>query len=39
VLQGDPQRYYRALRDNAVADVTDAPFYEMRMPQGTTMNM
>lgn len=30
VLNGDPQRYYRALRENAVGDVIDAPFYELR---------
>lgn len=29
VLQGDPTRYYRAMRDHA-ADVVDAPFYEMQ---------
>lgn len=34
VLSGDPRRYYRALRDNAVGDVVEAPFYEMRMAQG-----
>jgi flavorubredoxin len=32
VLKGDPQRYYRALRQNAVGDVIEAPFYELRMP-------
>lgn len=32
VLTGDPSRYYRALRDNTVGDVLDAPFYEIRMP-------
>jgi flavorubredoxin len=36
VLQGDPKRYYRALRQNAVGDVTDAPFYEFRLPAGTS---
>jgi flavorubredoxin len=35
VLTGDPRRYYRALRKNAVGDVVDAPFYEMRMSPGT----
>jgi flavorubredoxin len=30
VLAGNPQRYYRALRDNPVGDVLDAPFYDMR---------
>lgn len=30
VLTGDPRRYYRALRENVVGDVVDAPFYEMR---------
>lgn len=34
VLTGDPRRYYQALRHNAVADITGAPFYEMRMPPG-----
>lgn len=34
VLTGDPRRYYRALRENVVGDVVDAPFYEMRMPPG-----
>lgn len=29
VLQGDPTRYYRTMRDHA-ADVVDAPFYEMQ---------
>jgi flavorubredoxin len=29
VLQGDPARYYKAMRDHA-ADVVDAPFYEMQ---------
>ena len=29
VLQGDPSRYYKAMRDHA-ADVVDAPFYEMQ---------
>ena len=28
VLQGDPQRYYRAMRKGA-ADIVDAPFYTM----------
>ncbi|MBI2372114.1 MAG: MBL fold metallo-hydrolase [Deltaproteobacteria bacterium] len=32
VLNGDPRRYYRALRENAVGDVVEAPFYEMKMP-------
>jgi flavorubredoxin len=32
VLTGDPQRYYRALRENKVGDVVGAPFYEIRMP-------
>jgi flavorubredoxin len=30
VLTGDPRRYYRALRENVVGDVVEAPFYEMR---------
>lgn len=34
VLAGDPHRYYRALRQNQVGDVVDAPFYELRMPPG-----
>lgn len=34
VLRGDPHRYYRALRDNTVGDVVDAPFYRMRVPSG-----
>ncbi len=32
VLTGDPGRYYRALRENTVGDVLDAPFYEGRLP-------
>ncbi|MBI4481899.1 MAG: MBL fold metallo-hydrolase [Acidobacteria bacterium] len=32
VLTGDPRRYYRALRQNTVGDVVQAPFYEMRNP-------
>ena len=32
VLTGDPHCYYRTLRENAVGDVVDAPFYEMRLP-------
>jgi flavorubredoxin len=32
VLTGDPRRYYRALREHAVGDVVDAPFYEMKRP-------
>ena len=32
VLAGDPSRYYRALRQNMVGDVLDAPFYEMKRP-------
>ncbi len=32
VLTGDPTRYYRALRENAVGDIVDAPFYEGRVP-------
>ena len=31
VLKGDPRRYYRALRENTVGDVVDAPFYELRV--------
>jgi flavorubredoxin len=27
VLAGDPRRYYRALRENAVGDIIDAPYY------------
>ncbi len=34
VLAGDPTRYYRALRENTVGDVVDAPLYEMRLPTG-----
>ncbi len=34
VLTGDPTRYYRALRENAVGDVVDAPFYKGRVPGG-----
>ena len=34
VLTGDPQRYYRALRENSVGDVVDAPLYSMRPPEG-----
>ncbi|HLH21820.1 MAG TPA: MBL fold metallo-hydrolase [Chloroflexota bacterium] len=30
VLAGDPHRYYRALREQAVGDVLDAPFYDPR---------
>ena len=30
VLTGDPRRYYRALRENVVGDMVEAPFYEMR---------
>jgi len=33
-LGGDPRRYYRALRQHAVGDVIDAPFYGMRPPPG-----
>jgi flavorubredoxin len=32
VLTGDPKRYYRALRDNTVGDIMEAPFYEIQMP-------
>ena len=32
VLTGDPRRYYRALRENAVGDMLDAPFCEGRVP-------
>jgi flavorubredoxin len=35
VLAGDPHRYYRALREQTVGDVLDAPFYAMRAPTGT----
>lgn len=35
VLAGDPHRYYRALRESAVGDITDAPFYEMRGTPGS----
>lgn len=35
VLQGDPRRYYRALRENAVGDVVDAPFYTYRADPAT----
>jgi hypothetical protein len=31
VLSGDPKRYYKALRDNPIGDIVDAPFYNMRM--------
>jgi len=31
VLKGDPRRYYRALRENTVGDIVDAPFYELRV--------
>jgi len=31
VLTGDLRRYYRALRENVVGDVVDAPFYELRV--------
>ena len=34
VLSGDPRRYYSALRTNRVGDVVEAPFYEMRSPEG-----
>ena len=34
VLTGHPRRSYRAPRENAVGDIIDAPFYEMRMPAG-----
>jgi flavorubredoxin len=34
VLAGDPSRYYRALRENTVGDVVDAPLYRMRLPTG-----
>jgi flavorubredoxin len=34
VLAGDPRRYYQALREGAVGDVLDAPFYSMRAPGG-----
>jgi flavorubredoxin len=34
VLTGDPRRYYRALRENSVADVIEAPFYELDRPAG-----
>ena len=30
VLKGDPHRYYRALRENPVGDVVEAPFYELQ---------
>jgi flavorubredoxin len=30
VLAGDPTRYYRAVRDNPVGDIVDAPFYETK---------
>jgi flavorubredoxin len=33
VLAGDPWRYYRALREQAVGDVVGAPFYDLR-PSG-----
>ena len=33
VLQGDPSRYYKVMRDHA-ADVVDAPFYEMQGEAG-----
>jgi flavorubredoxin len=32
VLQGDPHRYYRALRNNPIGDIVDAGFYEGRLP-------
>jgi flavorubredoxin len=32
VLKGDPQRYYRALRQNPVGDIVDCDFYEGRLP-------
>jgi flavorubredoxin len=28
VLEGDPTRYYRALKDNPVGDITDSPMYD-----------
>ncbi len=31
VLTGDPRRYYRALRENTVGDIVEAPFYELRV--------
>lgn len=34
VLKGDPRRYYRALRQNGVADVVDAPFYGVEADAG-----
>jgi flavorubredoxin len=34
VLTGDPRRYYRALRENVVGDVLDAPFYDPRRLNG-----
>src|SRR5947208_563362 len=34
VLTGDPRRYYRALRENVVGDVIDAPFYDPRSMNG-----
>ncbi len=34
VLAGDPRRYYRALLEQTVGDVVDAPFYELRAPGG-----
>ncbi|HZS01033.1 MAG TPA: MBL fold metallo-hydrolase [Chloroflexota bacterium] len=34
VLAGDPRRYYRALREQAVGDVLDAPFYGLGAPSG-----
>ena len=32
VLTGDPARYYRAVRENSVGDIVNAPFYERRAP-------
>jgi flavorubredoxin len=31
LLAGDPNRYYKAMRDNQVGDILDAPFYEMKL--------
>jgi flavorubredoxin len=33
VLRGDPGRYYRALRQNPIGDIVDAPFYDGRLPE------
>lgn len=37
VLQGDPTRYYQALRNSVVGDVLDAPFYNLDPSQLAAM--